>query len=107
MFLLFVIPFIAASHINDAMLKASEDGSRLSRAFCEVASPSRTKMLCIFSVFFSINKISGILCANLALPFGGDAVVMIEVSEFEDGLQANRSVFPLYRIFCLLKYSLL
>ena len=55
-------------------------------------------------MFFGINKISGILSANLVLPFGGNAVVMIEVSKFEDGLQANRSVFPLHGIFCPLKY---
>lgn len=61
-------------------------------------------MLCIFFMFFCINKISGILSANLTLPFGGNAAVVTEGSPFEDGLQANRSVFPLHRIFCLLKY---
>lgn len=55
-------------------------------------------------MLFGIDKISGILSANVALPFGGDAVVIIEVSKFEDGLQANRSVLPLHGIFCLLKY---
>lgn len=65
---------------------------------------SRTEMLCIFFTFFGINKISGISSANLTLPFGGNAGVVTEGSPFQDGLQANRSVFPLHRIFCLLKY---
>ena len=42
-FCLSVIPFIAASHSNDAMLKASEDGSRLSWAFCEIVSPLKKR----------------------------------------------------------------
>lgn len=40
----------------------------------------------------------------MALPFGGDAVVMTEASKFETGLQVNRSVFLLHVIICLLKY---
>lgn len=63
-------------------------------------------MVCIFFVFFGINKISGILSADLALPFGGNTVVMIKVSKFEDGLQANRPTFPLHGMFCPLKCSI-
>lgn len=53
---------------------------------------SRTEMLYIFFMSFGINKNSGILSANLTLPFGGNAVVVTEGSPFEDGLQANRCV---------------
>lgn len=63
-------------------------------------------MLCIFFIILGINNISDILTANLALPFDGNAVLMTEVSEFEDGLQANKSVFPLRCsvMLCPLKY---
>lgn len=66
------------------------------RLFVSLFLHSRTEMLCIFFVFFGINKTSGILSANLALSFGGDAVVKIQVSKFENGLQVHRSVFPLH-----------
>lgn len=41
------------------------------------------------------------LSADLTLPFGGGAVVMIQVSKSGDGLQAHRSVFPLHAMLCL------
>lgn len=58
-------------------------------------------MLCIFFMSVGIRKISRMLSADLTLPFGGDAVVMIQVSESEDGLQANRSVFLLHVMLSL------
>lgn len=39
MFLLYMIAFIAVSHINDA----TDDGSRLSWIFCEIVSPFKNR----------------------------------------------------------------
>lgn len=55
-------------------------------------------------MILGINKISDISIAILALPFDGNAVLMTEVSKFEDGLQANKSMFPLHVMLCPLKY---
>lgn len=94
-FHLSMIPFIAASYINDATAQGIR---RWKQASVRLFLHSRTETVCIFFMFFGINKISGILSANLVLPFGGDDEVVIEGSNFEDGLQANRSVFPLHGI---------
>lgn len=86
-FCLSVIPFIAASHINDATAQGIRRWKQIEPGFLWDCFSIWEQRCYVFSLCSS--ALVNFQAFNLALPFGGNAVVMIEASEFEDGLQAN------------------